>query len=52
MKEVFSNDFIRNIYSSYFIVVKGSVFINKDTAVEHPKADPGSLSLVFVAHFV
>jgi hypothetical protein len=40
------------LYSYQFFAVTGRVLINNDTAVEHPKADLGLVSLVLVAHFV
>jgi hypothetical protein len=36
----------------YFKAAKGRQFIKSDTAVEHPNADAGFVSLVIVAHFV
>lgn len=39
-------------YRYHFVSAKGREFINNETAVEHPKADSGFVSPVFVAHFV
>jgi len=43
---------IKSVNPFHLIVVNGRVFINNDTAVEHPKADPGFVSPVLVAHLV